>query len=214
MKRVRFSVRAFLMGIAVLAAALGALESDSALVTSLVFSLNLGLLGFALVGALVAAGQARRFWIGFVVFGGFYSLVAMGIVFPSQPNLYASMWGGYSRSNERPQLITSHLLDVYASLRAPRSIGDRVSAQWSGGGFWPATIVSYKDGRYEVDWDDASPNEWVSSGQLQPMARDLERVGHSVFSLLFGFLGGLAAVCCFASRPAAPSSPVPLLDGR
>ncbi len=208
MKPVRFSVKSFLLGVAALAAGLGALESDSDLVTSLVFTLNLGLLCFALVGAMVAAGQVRRFWIGFIVFGGLYSLVAMGVLFPTQAN-YSYMWMGYSnqRPTERPGLVTSRLLDIYASLRAPRSIGDRVSAQWSGGGYFAATIVSYKDGRYEVDWDDASPNEFVSTGQIQPMGRDLERVGHSVFSLLFGFLGGLAAVCCFnpRSKPDAPS---------
>jgi hypothetical protein len=206
MKPLRFSVKTFLIGIAVLAAALGALESNSELVTSLVFSLNLALISFALVGAIVAAGQARVFWLGFAVFAGLYSLVALGFLFPSQPNqLYAYMWLGYSRAPERPQLVTTRVLDLYSSMRAPRSIGDRVSAPWSGGGMWPATIMAYKDGRYQVKWDDPSAPEWVSSSQLQPMGRDLERVGHSVFSLLFGFLGGLAAVCCFGPRDNAPA---------
>lgn len=205
MKPVRFSVRTFLIGVAVLAACFGALESTSKWVTSLVYSVNLAMLCVAIVGALVAYGATRVFWVGFAVFGCFYSLVAMGFAFPSQQNNYYPMWMGYSRTTERPQLITSRILDVYAMLRAPRSIGDKVSAQWSGGGYWPATIVAYKDGLYEVAWEDSSPHEWVSTAQLQPMGRDLERVGHSIFSLLFGFLGGLIAVCCFGPRAEQPA---------
>jgi hypothetical protein len=196
----RFSVKTFLIGVAVLAAALGALESNSELVASLVFTINLTLIAFALVGALVAAANARRFWTGFVVFAGLYSLVAFGFLFPRQPN-FAYVWFAYSQPQERPQLITSRLLDLYASLRAPaRSIGDQVSAPWSGGGYWPATVIDYQAGRYLVRWQDASPPEWVSPGQLQPLARDLERVGHSLFSLLFGFLGGLAAILFYGQH--------------
>lgn len=207
MKPVRFSVASFLIGVAVLAAAFGALESNSELVASLVFTLNLCVLSFALVGAFVADASARRFWIGFIAFGGIYSLVAFGFLFPSagrNPNVAAN-----SVQNDRPQLLTSRLLDLYGALRASRSIGDRVSAQWSGGGLWPATIVGYKDGLYEVDWDDSSANERVTYAQIHPMGRDLDRVGHSVFSLLFGFLGGVAAVCLFGPRPPKPADPLP-----
>jgi hypothetical protein len=200
MKPVRFSVKTFLIGVAVLAAAFGALESNSELVASLVFTVNLALISFALLGALVARGNARGFWTGFLVFGGMYSLVAFGFLFPKQPN-YGYIWFGYSQTNERPQLITSRLLDLYGTLRAPsRSVGDKVSAPWSGGGYWPATIINYQQGRYLVQWQDPSPPEWVSGGQLQPIARDLERVGHSVFSLLVGFLGGLAALVFFGQH--------------
>lgn len=209
-KPVRFSIASFLIGVAALAAAFGALESNSELVGSLVFTLNLLLLSFALVGAIVADSSARRFWIGFVSFGGIYSLAALGFLFPQYRNPYVST--SSSQQNDRPQLLTSRLLDVYAAVRAPRSIGDRVSAQWSGGGLWPATIVGYKDGLYEVDWDDSSANERVTYAQIHPVGRDLERVGHSVFSLLLGFIGGVAAVCLFGPRelnlPEATPGPI------
>jgi hypothetical protein len=201
--RMRFSVASFLVAVAALAAAVGGLESNSDLVASLIFMLNLGLISFALAGAVLAVGSARRFWVGFIAFAGIYSLVAFGFLFPAS-NSYPYQVFGYSRSNDRPQLLTSRLLDLYARLRAPRSIGDRVSAQWSGGGLWPATIVGYRDGLYEVDWDDSSPNERVTYDKIHPMGRDLERVGQSLFSLLFGFLGGVAAACLFAPRETKP----------
>ncbi len=210
MKPVRFSVKTFLVGVALLAAAFGALESNSELIASLVFSINLALICFAMVGSLVASGNSRVFWIGFMVFGGMYSLVAYGLLFPNQPNYGAYFWiGGYSRTNERPQLFTSRLLDMYGSLRAPsRNIGDRVSAPWSAGGYWPATIIAYDAGRYQVRWDDPSPPEWVSAGQLQPLARDLERVGHAVFSLLLGFMGGVVAVLLYGRHEKAAARKV------
>lgn len=202
MKSVRFSVKAFLAAIALIAAAFGALESRSTMVASLVFTLNVAALCFAFVGAWVGSGNARKFWTGFVVFGGVYLLTAFGILLPMQSSS-PYMWMGYARADDRPELFTTRLLDWYSQLRVRLAVGERVTAQWSGGGYWPATIVAYRDGRYEVDWDDSSPNEWVRPTQMQPVGRDLHRVGHSVFSLLFGLLGGWAAVWAFGHRSTA-----------
>jgi hypothetical protein len=152
------------------------------------------------VGALVAAGLARTFWIGFIVFGGLYSLVAFGFLFPMQSN-YGNVWLGYSRPDERPQLFTSRLLEMYANIRTPpRSIGEKVTAQWSGGGYYSATIDNYRNGMYLVRWDDGSRPEWVPIYKVLPLGKDLDRVGHALFSLLFGFLGGVAALCCLSPR--------------
>src|SRR5688500_10194300 len=74
MQHIHYSVKTVLIATALLAAGFGALESDSALVASLTFSLHLGLLGVATVGACVARGNRRVFWIGFAVFGWVYSL--------------------------------------------------------------------------------------------------------------------------------------------
>src|SRR5262245_17266576 len=95
--RFRYSVTTFLSAVAVLAAGFGALESNSSLVTSLVFTINVGLLAFALVGAIAAHGTMRTFWTGFIICGGIYSLVAFGFLFPSHPtNNYGYIWlGGY-----------------------------------------------------------------------------------------------------------------------
>jgi hypothetical protein len=202
MKHVRFSLTTALVGITLLGLAFGALESESQMVGSVVYTANLGLLCLAAVGAAAARGGGRVFWLGFAVFGWVYSAAAFGWLSAGrQFNPYPYMWVGvYQTRNEGPDLATTNLLDLYGRLRTPKGVGSRVTAQWSGGGFWPATIDQVDGSRYRVVWDDSSPPEWVGASQIQPQARDLTRVGHSIFSLLIGLAGGVACWYLFADR--------------
>lgn len=204
MRHIHFSVKTILIATALLAAAFGALESDSALVASLVFTLNLGLLGVATVGAMVSRGNQRVFWLGFATFGWVYSFVAFGWLSSARisPN-YVWMGNTYQQNGvrtDRSNLATVMLLDLYATVRKSTSVGTRVMAEWRGAGYWAATIREVKDGRYRVAWDDGSPDEWVAPHQIQPGTRDIERVGHSIFSPLIGLLGGVICWYLFADR--------------
>ena len=205
MKHLRFSVTTVLIAVTLLGLAFGALESDSQLVGSLVFTLNLGLLCVAAVGALAALGNRRVFWLGFAVFGWVYSLIAFGWLASATRAYPAYVWlgSGYQQDgyrNANSTLVTNRLLDLYASLRTPRSVGSRVMADWRGAGYWQATIREVKDGRYRVGWDDGSPEEWLGPNQIQASGRDVDRVGHSVFSPLIGLLGGILCWYMFADR--------------
>ncbi len=208
MTHIRFSVSAVLVGVAVLALALGALESNSPAVHNLAFTVNLGLLGVAVVGAIVTGAGRRVFWLGFAVFAWSYSLVAFGSLFSS--SVYnPSMWWSYSPQTveRRTDLITSDLLGWYGFLRQRVEIGTTVSAPWRGGGYWPATINEMRQGEVFVAWQDGSPGEWVSATQVRPTGRHIDRVGHSLFSPLFGLLGGVVCWYCFADRRTAQSNP-------
>jgi hypothetical protein len=44
--------------------------------------------------------------------------------------------------------------------------GQHVSAQWTNGSFYGATIVQFNGTHYEVRWDDGSPNLWLSPAQI------------------------------------------------
>ena len=204
MQHIHFSVKTVLIATALLAAGFGALESDSALVSSLVFSLHLGLLCVASVGALVGGGNRRVFWLGFALCGWVYSSIAFGWLSSGRASpAYVWMGYGYQQDgtrSDRSNLITNRLLDLYATVRTPRSIGSRVTAEWRGAGYWPATIREVKDGLYRVGWDDTSPDEWVAPNQIQSGTRDLDRVGHSIFSPLLGLLGGVVCWYLFADR--------------
>ena len=205
MKHLRFSVTSVLIAVTLLGLAFGALESDSLFVASLVFTLNLGLLCVAAVGALAARGNRRVFWLGFAVFGWVYSLIAFGWLASATRASPAYVWLGYGYQqdgyrSDRPSLVTNRLLDWYGSLRAPRAVGARVMADWRGAGYWQATIREVKNGRYRVGWDDGSPDEWVGPNQIQSSGRDVDRVGHSVFSPLIGMLGGILCWYLFADR--------------
>jgi hypothetical protein len=207
MRHIHFSVSTVLVGMAALGLGLGALESRAPAMANLVFTVQLALLGVGLVGAIATRGNRRVFWLGFATFSWTYSLVAFGILFPGTAYNSGIWWSYPVAVDHRPtELITSDLLDWYGSLRVRRQVGNRVSAQWSGGGYWPATIRKIHGGQFLVAWDDGSPAEWVGAAQVQPTGRDLQRVGHALFSPLFGLLGGAICWYCFADRRAAQSS--------
>ena len=207
MKHIRFSVAAVLIAVALVGIGLGALESNSALVTSLVFSAHLGWLCVSLVGAFIARGDARAFWAGLASFGWVYSLVAFGFLFPTQRyNTNAYVWWGYpsmAQPEQKSELFTSTLLDWYATLRVRPKVGSQVIAQWRGGGYWPAQIQQINGSSILVAWTDGSPPEWVTASQIQSHWRDLERVGHSLFSPLAALLGGIVCWYLFADRKVA-----------
>jgi hypothetical protein len=210
MRHVRFSVATVLIGMALLGLGLGALESNSPLVTSLVFTVHLGLLSVAVVGALMTSGNRRVFWLGFALFGWVYSLAAFGFLFSSQRyNSGAYVWWGYPNQTQpstKSDLVTSQLLDWYATTRVRPKVGSEVIALWRGGGYWPATIQQINGNSVLVAWSDGSPAEWVAASQIQSHWRDLERVGHSLFSPLAALIGGIVCWYLFADRKVVAGS--------
>lgn len=201
MRHIRFSVAALLVAMAVLALGLAALESSWPGTSSLAFTIHLMLLGIALVGAIVNGGNRRVFWLGSAVFAWCYSLVAFGILFPGGTYNSNVWWVNPVRaSSTRHELFTQQMLDWYESLRVRRDVGSPVSAQWHGGGYWPGVIRKVHENQYLIAWDDGSPAEWVGASQVQSGAHHLDSIGHSLFSPLFGLMGGVICWYCFADR--------------
>ena len=64
----------------------------------------IGVLLAAVVGASVAAGRRRAFWLGFAVFGWAYGVLA---------------FGPWLRDEIRPRLLTSTAIDVLGRALAP-----------------------------------------------------------------------------------------------
>jgi hypothetical protein len=198
MRGMNYSLMRLLIAVLLVALSLAALQSDSAVVSGLVFTIVLGLLCLAIVGAASRRGRGRVFWLSFAVFGWGYLFAAFGIGSPQSP----------LRFYNRPELVTSHLLDLYARLRTPYRVGSKVVAQWRGGGYYPGVIRQVKDGQYLVAWDDGDTPLFVSPYQIQGSTDNYQRTGHALFCPLVAWLGALLAVWMFAEREPA-SAPGP-----
>jgi hypothetical protein len=199
MHRLQFNLVGLFIAFLLLAVSLAAILSGSPMLASAVFTANLLLLSLALVGAF-HPGPRRMFWIGFAVFGSMYTLSAFG--------LEAAGLRWYSR----PQLITSHFIDLLLQFRTPLYVGAKVEAQWNNGSFYRATIREYNGGLYRVGWDDGSTDSWVASSQIRADPEVSDDIGHAIIAPFFGWIGGWVSALVFGAgrtRP-FPSVPVPV----
>jgi hypothetical protein len=96
MKRPRVSIAATMGGILFLAIAVAALSHPTLLWASLLYSLMLGILCLAAVGAAFGQGQRRRFWAGFAVFGWANYLLQFPLVSMGLPTLPATLLADYA----------------------------------------------------------------------------------------------------------------------
>lgn len=206
MFRFRFSLLHFLVVITLLAVGLGAFASGSRLAASGIYTLFLGMLCLALAGAIIVRGDARPFWIGFAIFGWAYFLLAFETGSSSAPQRgWASIWlSGLSYSNYNSDtsgsshLITTDMIDFLEDhLTGSRSVGSKVMAQWTSGGYYPGTIKSYDGANYIIAWDDGSTPLAIPPSGIKGFTPYARLSGHSLFGALTALIGGILTACLF-----------------
>ncbi len=180
MNRMQWSIGGLMIAVLAVALALGAIVSRSPWVESIAITLNLGLLGLALTGAVAGRNVARTFCIGYVVFGVGYLLAVT----------YA-----------RESLLTEWALQRIPVLQSPKK-GDQVSAQWTSGTYYPATIGDVQDGQYLAVWHDGDRPLWVRADQIRLLdGGRVTSTGHSAIGILLSCAGAWLAVLRFAAPP-------------
>jgi hypothetical protein len=212
MARFRFSMRHLLVAVLVLGLSLAVLQWDSAIIASAAFSVLLGCLALGLTGAFCRRGAARAFWIGFTIFGWFYSEAAFPLAGSSSS---PSSWllGFVSRPYPpqqpgSPVLLTELLFD-FASVNSHLRVGAKVMAQWRGGGYYEATISEIKGGQYLATWTDGSQPSWVQRNQIEITSASGRQAAHSVMAIFMALLGAALAEAIFARGSPEEESPPP-----
>jgi hypothetical protein len=92
MGRVRTTIAGLMAVVLLVAMALAALRHPSPLLASALFTLDVGLVCVAVLGALFCRGTRRRMWAGFSVFAGAYLAVAFANQPLATPSLLTT-WG-------------------------------------------------------------------------------------------------------------------------
>src|SRR5947209_5842300 len=121
--RLHFSMAGLLGLVALMTVACAALATSTPLVASALHTLNLAVLSLAVVGAICRRGEARVFWLAMAVVGWVYYFAAVG--WPAPHEMAAQPWypaynGTEPAKDNRPELLTSKLLDYLESLRTAR----------------------------------------------------------------------------------------------
>jgi hypothetical protein len=189
MKRFRFNIASLLGIILVLGIGFAALKVASDLWESGVFTLTLGALPISVLLAYHRLGSRRAFWIGFALFGWVY--MALALIPSIEPRLITTKILAYLDSKMPGRLIESFDdPDFYPET----TIGNTPTSNVTRGGIQsvtveqtPAGTVAVTSGKLISNWSYISDN--------------FVRIGHSVFALLFGWLGGqLSNRLCRTSR--------------
>jgi hypothetical protein len=158
----RFSLKTLLGAFALVGVTWAALIYPTRLHSALFFSSALLMLLLGLIAACARGGRARIYWTGFTVLGGGYFLCSM---FEVHPLARAS---GERQTWSEPRLLTSELL---------LGVND-----------WLANVRPPSNRRASASTDSRISSQMYFVGRGSP--GHTLTIGHSVFTLFFGLLGG------------------------
>jgi hypothetical protein len=205
----RFSIRSLMAFVLVSAVGLAALRNANELWAGLMLTVAFGAAATAVMGALTLRGVERYRWAGFAVFSGGYLAMTLG---PGLNAPFKSHFGTTALLN----YVQSQV--AVASPSQPATVGNRIgrrenlvqriaSLEESTDGTNGLTLANLKKRLADLDAANerqrlllAVADQWRS---LLPGAVNAEQffcVGHSLFALLAGLVGGAVAVWFYARR--------------
>jgi hypothetical protein len=203
----RFSVRSLMALVFVCAIGMAAFRGAGDLWGGILLLVALAAVSFAVMGAVILRGLEKYWWAGFAFFGGGYLTLA---------------FGPWLSDTFQPQLGTTHLLvqiharmhpavlpiqGDLAALAAQREVAiERVAR------ITRRARQANDPARVAIEKELAALDKQIATIKAAPTHDQFQRVGHSLFALLAGLLGGTLAVWCYVRRnrldvPAAAPEP-------
>jgi hypothetical protein len=204
----RFSIRILMAVVLVSAVGLAALRNANELWAGVLLTIVFLAIASAVMGALILRGGEQYAWAGFAVFGGCYlaMTLAPGLNAPFKAHFGTTALLNYVQSRVE---VASPLQPAAVSNRAARraNLLQRIAAADSDNG---ESLVDLKKRLANLDAAterqqvlQARADQWRS---LLPGAVNAEQflcVGHSLFTLLAGLVGGTVARWFYARRERA-----------
>jgi hypothetical protein len=196
----RFSIRTLTAFIAVAAIGLAALRDANDLWAGMLLLLALAAVAIAVMGAVIVRGGERYWWAGFAFFGGGYLAVAvgpwLGDTFEPQLGTTQILHHAHDRmmKSAAPTLDNAELAELRQRRLELRSTFMQVRSRKESD---PALILT-KRSLAKVD-------QQLAAADTVPPFDHFRRVGHSLFTLLAGLLGGTIAVWFYMRRERARS---------
>jgi hypothetical protein len=196
----RFSIRRLTAFIVVAAIGLAALRNASDLWAGMLLLLTLAAVAIAMMGVVILRGAERYWWAGFAFFGGGYLAVAVGpwLSDTFQPRLGTTQVLRHAHDRmmafASPTLDDAELADLRKRRLELRSVFMQVRVRRESD---PALIAT-KRALAKVD-------QQLAAADAIPPFDQFQRVGHSLFTLLAGLLGGTVAMWFYMRRERARS---------
>ena len=195
----RFSIRTLMSAIVVSAIGLAALRNASDLWAGIMLLVALAAVGVAVLGAIILRGRDRCWWLGFALFGCGY---------------LAMVFGPWESTVPR-HLGTTNLLDYVHAKVVGSPIKNFDVTRYDKNSVLHQAIIP--DRGVNITWPPdivaatLPINRW--SAALPGVANydQFQRVGHSIFALIAGLVGGSIATWFYASA-SEPEQPPGKLD--
>jgi hypothetical protein len=192
----RFSIRTLMAFVLVSAVGLAALRNANALWATVMTMVALAFVCVAVLWAILLCGRERAWWLGFAVLGGVYLFVSVS---PLQYRLGTTRLLEYVHAKVADTSIAtfdvSRLDQNSVLFRIVTTAGD-VSERTV------ANSVYHSTSGQDLVVSLAPPNRWRSMLPGAANFDPFQRVGHSLFALLAGLVGGLVATWFYARREA------------
>lgn len=193
--RFRFSLRQLMALVVFVAIGCAGLVHPSRYLASAIFTLTVMALFVAVLAAVGRKGPRRAFWIGFAIAGWGYFWAAHW----ADETSYFDIQTRWKLQTDGPLLTTKLLRLAHTALHP--------GPEPTGGGFFSVPGVPIDDVGRPISLPLAQ-----YSVQPRPPPRDYEatlnafmRIGHSLWTLLFAYLGGLLTRHLYDTRPVSPN---------
>jgi hypothetical protein len=191
----RFSVRSLMAVVFVCAIGMAAFRGAGDLWGGILLLVALAAVGFAVMGAVILRGLEKYWWAGFAFFGGGYLAFAIGpwLSDTFQPQLGTTHLLGHLRARMHPSVIP--IQGDLTALMAERDVAiERVAR------ITRMARQARDPARVAIEKELAALDKQIAALKSAPSHDQFQRVGHSLFAILAGLLGGTLAVWCYVRR--------------
>jgi hypothetical protein len=197
----RFSIRMLMAAIVIAALAMAALKNANAFLSGMLLLVTLVVVGCAMLGAMTMRGRERHWWMGFALFSGCYLALALALLHSStvQPLLGTTHLLGQLHEQMHPAMVqvAENLTELQFERKRKTSFLESLLSRTTKS---DPTVLGLQGQLISLDHQIVA----LKSG---PTYDQFQQVGHSLFALLSGLLGGTVAVWFYARRERAEAVP-------
>jgi hypothetical protein len=173
---------------------LAALRNADDLWAGMMLLLALAAVLSAVLGAVILRGHERAWWSGFAYFAGTYLALALGPWLSDnfQPRLGTTHLLGRIHGWMHPAMYQMEASLTYLQAEREGTLAKWISLQQSDGKNHPATLYQ----KTEL----AALDQKIAGIKGAPTQDHFQRVGHALFTLLTGLVGGMIGGWFYAKR--------------
>jgi hypothetical protein len=193
----RFSIRSLMAFVVVCAVGLAALRNANEQWARTMMLVALAAVGVAVVGAAIMRGRERAWWLGFAVFAGLYLALSVGpwVGEPFRHQLITSHWLVQLRNimfESNAHYLAIEKQEIEAELARLRPLTPKLR--------YDPVVASLTNNLYAIQ------AQLTANRNAGLRYDDFQRIGHSLFVLLAGLMGGIIGVGFWVRRERAEAA--------
>jgi len=201
----RFSIRSLMAFVLVSGVGLAALRNAGDLWAGMLLMAALTAVGTAVMGAVILRGSERHWCAGFAFFGGVYLALAAGpwLSDTFQPQLGTTHLLGHVQARIHSSALPKEGELAALEVERENAIASVAKLKGMARQANDPALVRTKKKLAQID-------QLIAAVKLVPTQDQFQRVGHSLFAILAGLIGGTIAVWFYRRRePGAMPEPAP-----